>query len=254
MSGLAHRNKNGRLAEHRTTAFLLDHFWVLKQSVDLDGAVFFVQAATRTAESLGHSSSHRPVAVVQARSWEDGAEVEVPKLLVERPDRQPQTEFFVSIHTADRTATASDYFFSAAEMQSVFRRKTNSAGQEVFVFSITNERNFSQFRRRDREKSGMISNALAGADPEKNQTYLRQVFEMPGSGSVRPPLIQVAENQWQMRFHDVLFEFERDDNAIVQGWKCDSAGRKVIKPFLTDNPFEDFEFDPLNEEWIPRSP
>jgi hypothetical protein len=42
MSGLAHRNKNGRLAEHRTTAFLLDHFWVLKQSVDLDGAVFFV--------------------------------------------------------------------------------------------------------------------------------------------------------------------------------------------------------------------
>lgn len=32
------KHKNGRLAEHRTTAFLLDHFWVLKQSLDLDGA------------------------------------------------------------------------------------------------------------------------------------------------------------------------------------------------------------------------
>jgi hypothetical protein len=254
MSALANRNRNGRRAEHRTTAFLLNHFWLLKQSVDLDGAVFLVRAATQSAEALGDSSSHHPFAVVLARYFEEGAEVEVPKPLVEGPDGHARTEFFVSIHTADRASTSTVYFFSAEEIQSVFRRKKNSDGQEVFVFSITNERNFSQFLRRDRVKVSMICNALAGADRGKNQAYLQQIFEMPGSGSVRPPLVKVAENQWQMRSDDVLFEFEMDEDSIVRGWKCDSAGRKAIIPSFRENPFDELDFDPLNEEWVPRTP
>ena len=252
MSGLAERNANGRRAEHRTEAFLLDHFWVLKLSLELDGAVFLAHAPTRTLESLRQPTTVRPVAVIQSKSWEDGAEVEVARLFVERSDRQPQKEFFVSIRAVDHSGKNTDFFFSAEEVQSIFRRRTNTVGQEVFVFSITNERNFSQFQRRDREKESMISKALAGVDLEKNQAYLKQVFEMPGSGAVQALLIQVAENQWQMRSHDVLFEFERDENSIIHGWKCDSAGKKQIAPLLSDHPLDDFEFDPLNEEWIPR--
>lgn len=252
MSGLAERNANGRRAEHRTEAFLLNHFWVLKLSLDLDGAVFLAQAPTRTIESLRQPTTVRPVAVIQSKSWEDGVEVEVPRLFIERSDRQPQKEFFVSIHAVEHSGRSKDFFFSAEEVQSIFRRRTNPVGQEVFIFSITNERNFSQFRRRDREKESVISKALAGADLEKNHAYLKQVLEMPGSGSVQPLLIQVAENQWQMRSNEVLFEFERDENSIIHGWKCDSAGKKEIAPLLAGNPLDDFEFDPLNEEWIQR--
>ena len=52
MSDLAKRNEYGRKAEYRTEAFLLDQFWVLNLSVDLDGAVFLVRPATRSAVSL----------------------------------------------------------------------------------------------------------------------------------------------------------------------------------------------------------
>lgn len=83
MSGLAERNAIGRRAEHRTEAFLLDHFWVLKLSLDLDGAVFLAHAPTRTLESLRQPTTVRPVAVIQSKSWEDGAEVEVARLFVE---------------------------------------------------------------------------------------------------------------------------------------------------------------------------
>lgn len=252
MSELAKRNDDGRRAESRTEAFLLDRFWVLKLSVDLDGAVFVVQPATRSADSLHQHTTTHSFSVVQSRSYRDGAEVEVAGSFVELPDRKPQRQFFVSIHAVDSFGVASDYFFSAEEVQSIFRRKVNPAGQEVFVFSITDERNYSQFRRKNREKESMISKALADVDLQKNQTYLNQVCEMPGSGSIRPLMIQVAENQWQMRFRDVLFEFERNENSIIYVSKSDSSGKKVIAHLLADSPLDDYEFDPLNEVWVRR--
>ena len=95
--------------------------------------------------------------------------------------------------------------------------------------------------------------SLADVDLQKNQTYLNKVCEMPGSGSIRPLMIQVAENQWQMRYRDVLFEFERNENSIIYVSKSDSSGKKVIAHLLADNPLDDYEFDPLNEEWVRRS-
>ncbi len=87
MSGLAKRNESGRLVEHCTEAFLLDHLWALKFSVDLGGAVFLVQSTTRSVESLPQQPSTRPVAVVQSKYCGDTAEAEVPRLFVERLDR-----------------------------------------------------------------------------------------------------------------------------------------------------------------------
>lgn len=208
MSDLVKRNELGRRAEHRTGVFLLDHFWVMKLAVELDGALFLVQPPTRTVAPLNQQSASRPFAVVKSMSCQEGAEVEVAKLLVERSDKQPQNSFFVSFHVLDSFGVASDYFFSAEEVQSCFKRKSNHAGQEVFVFGVTDEKNFSQFRRKPRDRVQMISKALSGTDLERNQAFLELVLEYHGAGSVRPPMVQVSENQWQMRHDQTLFEFE----------------------------------------------
>lgn len=253
MSDLVKRNESGRRAEHRTEVFLLDHFWVMKLAVDLDGAVFLVQPSTRTVESLNQQIGSRPFAVVRSLSCQEGAEVEISKLLVERSDRQSQNSFFVSIHILDSFGVASEYFFSADDVQSCFKRKSNQAGQEVFVFRVTEEKNFSQFRPKPRNRVQMISKALSGADLEKNQAFLKLVVEHHGSGLVQPPLVRVSENQWQMRYDQTLFEFERDDNDIIQGTKSDTLGQRRLNPFLPAGSFDDCVFDPFNEEWIQRS-
>ena len=253
MLDLVKQNEFGRRAEHRTEVFLLDHFWVMKLAVGLDGAVFLVQSSTRTVDSLNQQIRSCRFAVVKSLSCQEGAEVEIAKLLVERSDRQPQNSFFVSIHILDSFGVASDYFFSAEDVQSCFKRKSNQTGQEVFVFSVTEGKNFSQFRKKPRDRVQMILKALSGPDLERSQAFLKLVLEHHVSGSVQPPMVQVSENQWQMRHDQTLFEFERDENDIIHGSKSDLSGQRPLTPFLPAGSFEDFVFDPFNEEWIPRS-
>ena len=67
-----------------------------------------------------------------------------------------------------------------------------------------------------------------------------------------PPLVQVAENQWQMRYRESLFEFDRDENSIIHGWKTDVTGKRQVNPLLPVRTLDDYEFDPLNEAWVQR--
>lgn len=250
MSDLAKRNEHGRRAEYRTEGFLLDHFWVFKISVDLDGAAFLVQPATRSAESLHHQTTTQPFAVVQSFAYGAGAEVEIARLLVEQPDCRAQQVFFASIHTVDRSGRDVDFFFSADEVQSVFKPTKNQSGQDVFVFAITGDRNFSQFQRNCQDRLGMIAKALVGATLERDKGYLSQVFELLGSGSVRPLLVQVSRNQWQIRHRESIYEFDLDENSIVHGWRTDPSGKREIAPLLVDSSLDDYEFDLLSQEWI----
>ncbi len=254
MSDLAKRYEYGRRAERRTEVFLLNDFWVMKLSVDLNGAVFLVQPATPSIESMRKQAGSRSFAAVQSLCCTEGAEIEVPRILVERSDRQPHKEFFVSIHVLDRFGVASDYFFSAEEVQNSFKRKSNQNGQDVLVFGITEEKNFSQFQRKHRDRVQMISKSLSEVEFKENQVFLERVLECHGSGPVQQPLIQVSENQWQMRLDQTLFEFERDENEIIHGSKTDPSGQRQLTPFLPTGSFQDFTFDPFNEEWIQRNP
>ena len=76
MPDLAKRNESGRRAERRTEVFLLNYFWVMKLSVDLDGAVFLVQPTTRSVESMRQQAGF-PASVVKSLSCVEEAAVEV---------------------------------------------------------------------------------------------------------------------------------------------------------------------------------
>lgn len=153
----------------------------------------------------------------------------------------------------DRFGVASDYFFSAEELQSCFKRKLQQGGQDVFVFGITEERNFSQFQRKHRDCVQMISKSLSQIESEKDQDFLKLVIDCPGSGPVQPMLVQVSENQWQMRLDQTLFEFERSENEIIHGSRVDPSGKRQLTPFFPTVSIDDFMFDPFNEEWIQRN-
>lgn len=153
----------------------------------------------------------------------------------------------------DRFGVASDYFFSAEELQSCFKRKLKQGGQDVFVFGITEERNFSQFQRKHRDCVQMISKSLSQIESEKDQDFLKLVVDCPSSGPVQPMLVQVSENQWQMRLDQTLFEFERSENEIILGSRVDPSGKRQLTPFFPTGSIDDFMFDPFNEEWIQRN-
>lgn len=253
MLDLAKRNESGRTAERRTEVFLLTQFWVMKLSVEIDGAVFLVKSPSWSVESKRQQGAFSPTAVVKSLSCLEGDEVGVSKLLVESSDRQPHVAFFLSVQTVDRFGVLADYFFSADEVQSCFKRKSSQDGEDVFIFGITDEQNFSQFRRKASEKVRMIFKSLSRAESEKDQDFLNNVLDRHSSGPVEPLMVQVSENQWQMRLDQTLFEFERDENKIIHGSRVDASGQRQLTPFLPSGSIDDFRFDPFNEEWVQQS-
>ncbi len=253
VSGAAQRNENGRLAEYRAEGFLIDHFWVAKFAVQLDGAVFLIRRLPRSVESINTQSAAEPVAILLSTFCRADRTTEIPRPLIEGPDGQPQKATFISIHLTETLGEPSELFFSASEVQAVCRRMKNSAEQEVFKFAVTPERNFSQFQRKSGMKAAMISSVLASIELPENQAFLKLTIKTMGPASVQPLMVQVAENQWQMRYRNALFEFEQDDNSIIHGWKSDSSGQKDIASLLPQSPLDRYVFDPLNEVWVEPS-
>lgn len=61
--------ENGSVGEARTRSFLIDRFWVLKRSVDTDGADFLIQRRTTTQRFTDKVPPR--VGVVQAKFFQD---------------------------------------------------------------------------------------------------------------------------------------------------------------------------------------
>lgn len=106
--------QNGSVGEARTKAFLLDRFWVLERSVDIDGADFLVQP-----RALGERFTDRSppkIGVVQAKYFQDGRTVHyIPETYVLDQHGLPLNGFFVVLHVgADDDAKI--YMLSATDM------------------------------------------------------------------------------------------------------------------------------------------
>jgi hypothetical protein len=112
--------QNGSVGEARTKAFLLDRFWVLERSVDIDGADFLVQPRALGARFTDRSPPK--IGVVQAKYFQDGRTVHhIPQTYVLDEHGLPLNGFFAVLHVgADDNAKI--YMLSAAEIAQTLDR------------------------------------------------------------------------------------------------------------------------------------
>lgn len=90
--------ENGTIGEARTRAFLIDRFWILERSVDVDGADLIIQRRL-TSRSLLDRDAPR-LGFVQAKFAQDaGTTLSVHKEYVTDPEGKPRCEFFLLCHT-----------------------------------------------------------------------------------------------------------------------------------------------------------
>ena len=90
--------QNGSIGEARTRAFLLDRFWILERSVDIDGADFIIQRRV-TRQNLLDRDPPR-LGVVQVKFFEAESTTHyIPKIYVVDEENNPRDEFFVICHT-----------------------------------------------------------------------------------------------------------------------------------------------------------
>lgn len=89
--------ENGSAGEARTKAFLLDRFWVLERSVDIDGADFLYQRRTTTQRFTDKSPPR--IGVVQAKYFQDSKTTHyIPKTYILDDNGAPLEGFFALLH------------------------------------------------------------------------------------------------------------------------------------------------------------
>lgn len=112
------RMDNGAIGEARTKAFLIDRFWILERSVDIDGADFIIQRKITAANLL----DPRPprLGVVQVKFFSDITTTQyIHKEYLLDKSNTPRTEFFLIGHTGVEN-DASMYVLSAQDIAETF--------------------------------------------------------------------------------------------------------------------------------------
>lgn len=92
--------QNGSIGEARTRSFLIDRFWVLERSVDIDGADFIIQRRITSKNLLDRDPPR--LGIVQAKFF-SGPETtfHIPRSYLIDKDGRLRKEFFVLCHTGD---------------------------------------------------------------------------------------------------------------------------------------------------------
>ncbi len=92
------RMENGSIAEARTKAFLIDRFWILERSVDVEGADFIVQRRL-TSKTLLDKNPPR-FGIIQAKYFlNENTTHYVHREYVLNSDNEPHEEFFLICHS-----------------------------------------------------------------------------------------------------------------------------------------------------------
>jgi hypothetical protein len=172
MSELAKRAENGVLGETLTAAILMNNFWVLKRSVDIEGADLLIQEPTDTLEELFDRKIRIQVfGIAQAKFFELNNSVRIEKKYIEDDFGVARNEFFAFLHTRDEQYKNPCYFFTAKEVQEEFEDNDTH-----YRFAITKDRKYSQFLRPNNEILHTVATSLANVEKERNEAFIRKIY------------------------------------------------------------------------------
>ncbi|EAS64468.1 hypothetical protein L4D04_15575 [Photobacterium angustum] len=173
---IAKQEFNGKRGEARTSAILLDRFWVLQRSVDVEGADCLVQLTANSLQELTQRKNKiQAIGIVQSKFFEGRNQVKIKKEYV-IDNGKPSLEFFALLHTDDENGNEVHYFFSSEEIVENFYLNSQ---KDHYCFSITNERKYSEFKNIAKKKLlDRIETAILTAEIERNTKFVNALYSI----------------------------------------------------------------------------
>ena len=171
---LAKIEMNGNVGENFTSALLGKEFWLLKRSVDVDGADFMVQVPAEDIKNLRERHKKIEVfGVVQSKFFEGKNKVDIQKEYV-LDEGQPRPEFFAILHTVDENGSFSHYFFTAKQITQVFNLEPHGKN---FRFQLTNQREYLEYRNLHPQKIyQQIREGILNTQADRNLRFIKKVY------------------------------------------------------------------------------
>lgn len=199
------RQENGAIAEVRTRAFLMDRFWVLERSADLEGADLIIQRRL-TGRSLLDRTPPR-LGFVQTKFFGGAATTHyVHCEYVKDSEGNPRPEFFLICHTGTEDGMQA-YLLSADDILKHFE-PTRKGHSRPDRFALPGKDVLMQrFQILDRRSAlNCIERALQDADFERNRAFAAWV--LPSVGNEIPPILPMYEEPLDNPWTDIPKEFD----------------------------------------------
>jgi hypothetical protein len=156
---------NGKIGEARTRAILINRFWILERSVDIEGADLIIQRKIwgqnlldQRAPCLGYVQSKYAIS--------EATRINIRRDYILDSDGLARKEFFLFVHFGEIGSEIS-YFVDANTIKENFHK-----GSEAFSISVTDLAKMPDARIRSTEHIlSLIEHALTAADFRKNRLF-----------------------------------------------------------------------------------
>lgn len=162
--------EHGAAGEARTKAFLLDRFWVLERSVDIDGADFLIQL--RSLSTRFTDAAPPRIGIVQAKYYQDRATTQyIPCRYVDDDKGKPLKGFFAVLHVGQEDQ-AEMYLLSSCEIAETLDRSKDDPPRYIAGKKALDEKFRVLNRRQALDK---IQHELAQRSTPESLRFLDQV-------------------------------------------------------------------------------
>lgn len=188
--------QNGAIGEARAKAFLLDRFWVLERSVDVDGADLIIQRRLTHRNLLDREPPR--FGVVQVKFFGTlGTAQHVQKEYIVADDGELREEFFLLCHTGDEMEPRS-YLLGANDIHSDFD-VSNVQGYEKYRIPYAELVRAGRYEITNRKRAlDRIERQLQLADFTKNRRFLSWTLPTAATDldAILPLYSEPIDNWW----------------------------------------------------------
>jgi len=188
--------QNGALGEARARAFLMDRFWILERSVDIDGADLIIQIRITSQNLLDRNPPK--FGIVQVKFYEtENTTHYIPKVYILDGQGNLREEFFLLCHTGYEEN--SQIFFLTSEMiTSDFELVVKSDIEKYCLSGFKVFRNKKYLVQSNANTLSRIENKLAFADFKRNREFISWTLPMSTSDSkaILPDYNEPLVNSW----------------------------------------------------------
>lgn len=168
------RMENGTIGEARTKEILIDRFWILERSVDINGADFIIQRKL----PYQHISDNEPpkLGVIQAKYIQDkNTDLYIKYDYVMRSSGISRDEFFLIIHTGIEDNKKA--FFLTADQISKFNTIVRKGDKYFYVSGTQLSANETEYLINSyKVVNDCIENSLIRSEYARNRSYLHSFF------------------------------------------------------------------------------
>lgn len=230
--------QNGTIGEARAKAFLLDRFWILERSVDIDGADFIIQRRITKSNILDRNPPRFGVVQVKFYDSENTTHY-IPEVYILDDNKEPRDEFFLLCFTGEDDSKM--FFLTAKMIKENFAlseiKDTNKFrlyGKDI----ISNHKYIVQNKKNALDR---IENQLVHADFAKNRQFLS--WRLPSTqidtSAILPDFKEPLDNWWG----DIPKEFKSLKDSAYSGMITVGEIFYKLKSITEEtNPLKAFEF------------